>query len=105
MKTVYTILLLLFCICTQAQENKKPSKSKIVEVACGQCKFGMKGKSCDLAVRIDGKCYFIDGTNIDAHGDAHAKDGFCNSIRKAKIKGKIVNNRFKVESLVLLPKK
>ncbi len=66
----------------------------IVEVGCGQCRFGMKGKSCDLAVRIKGKIYFVDGTSIDGHGDAHAKDGFCNSIRRAKVQGSIVNDRF-----------
>jgi hypothetical protein len=36
----------------------------------------MEGKACDLAVRIDGKAYFVDGTSIDSHGDAHAADGF-----------------------------
>ena len=28
-------------------------------------------KGCDLAVRIDGKSYFVEGTKIDEHGDAH----------------------------------
>jgi hypothetical protein len=36
----------------------------------------LKGYACDLAVRIDGKPYFVDGTSIDSHGDAHAEDGF-----------------------------
>jgi hypothetical protein len=30
-------------------------------------------KDCELAVRIDGKPYFVDGT-FDSHGDAHAND-------------------------------
>jgi hypothetical protein len=47
-------------------------------------------------VRIDGKSYFVDGTDIDSHGDAHAKDGFCNAIRKAEVQGEIVSDRFKV---------
>jgi hypothetical protein len=42
----------------------------IVE-SCGQCQFGMKATMPDLAVRIDGKPYFVDGTSIDSHGDAH----------------------------------
>ena len=33
-------------------------------------------KGCDLAIRIDGKSYFVEGTKIDDHGDAHANDGF-----------------------------
>jgi hypothetical protein len=65
----------------------------------------MKGNSCDLAIRIDGKSYFVDGTKIDEHGDAHAKDGFCNAIRKASVTGKIENNRFKTTSFTLIKEK
>jgi hypothetical protein len=39
------------------------------------CQFGMEGHGCELAVRIDGKPYFVDGTDLH-HGDAHANDGF-----------------------------
>jgi len=77
-------------------------KVQIVEASCGECQFGLKGKSCDLAVRIDGKAYFVDGTKIDDHGDAHAKDGFCESIRKAEVQGEIVDNRFKATWFKLL---
>ena len=79
-----------------------PNKIQIVETACGECQFKMDGKSCDLAVRIDGKSYFVDGTDIDSHGDAHAKDGFCNAVRKAEVQGEIVNDRFKVTYYKLL---
>ncbi len=70
-------------------------KVQVVEAACGECRFKMDGNGCDLAVRIDGKSYFVDGTSIDKHGDAHAKDGFCNAVRKAEVRGEVVNNRFK----------
>ncbi len=86
-----------------AQDKKATSKIQIVETSCGQCQFKMEGKSCDLAVRIDGKSYFVEGTNIDAHGDAHAKDGFCASIRKAEVIGAIKNNKFVVTYFKLLP--
>ena len=66
-----------------------------VETACGQCQLGLKGKGCSLAVRIKGKSYFVDGADIDAFGDAHASDGFCNSIREADVQGAIVNDRFR----------
>jgi hypothetical protein len=71
-------------------------KIQIVETACGECQFKLSGKGCDLAVRIDGRSYFVDGTDIDSHGDAHANDGFCNAVRKAEVQGEIVNDRFKV---------
>ncbi|MGG9972685.1 DUF6370 family protein [Ferruginibacter sp. SUN002] len=72
------------------------------EVSCGQCKFGLPGKGCSLAVRIKGKAYFVDGTSIDEHGDAHAADGFCNAVRHALIQGKVVRKRFKVTYFKLI---
>ena len=107
-------LLLLICSCclatVSAQKVQKSiavpdSKQKIqvVETACGECQFHLKGKSCDLAVRIDGKAYFVDGTSIDDHGDAHDTEGFCNAVSKAEVQGKVVNNRFKVTYFKLLP--
>ena len=91
----------------QNTDNKitKPDPAKkimVVEASCGECQFKMKGDDCDLAVRIDGKCYFVDGTKIDSHGDAHAKDGFCNAVRKAEVQGEVVNNRFQVTYFKLL---
>lgn len=83
-----------------AQDNKlvtvPDSTKKIltVKASCGICQFQMAGKSCELAVRIKGKNYFVDGTDINDHGDAHASDGFCQAIRKAEVQGEIVNKRF-----------
>jgi hypothetical protein len=66
----------------------------IVEAACGQCQFNMAGKGCTLAVKIKGKSYFVEKAHIDAFGDAHDTEGFCNAIRKAKVQGKIVDDKF-----------
>lgn len=52
---------------------------------------------------MNGKAYFVDGTGIDDHGDAHANDGFCNKIRKAKVQGEVVEGRFKARYFALLP--
>ncbi len=83
-----------------SQEKKK----QIVEVACGQCQLKMKQKKgCDLAIRIDGKSYFVEGTKIDDHGDAHANDGFCNAIRKAEVIGDVKGDKFVVSYFKLLP--
>lgn len=65
----------------------------------------MKGDGCDLAVRIDGKSYYVDGSSIDDHGDAHGDDGLCNSIRKAKVSGEIVDGHFVATSVEVLPSK
>jgi hypothetical protein len=105
MKKIVTLLLLFTAFLVNAQDKKTTQKTQIVEVSCGQCQFGMKSGGCDLAVRIDGKSYFVDGTKIDEHGDAHAKDGFCSAIRKAEVVGEIKNNRFAVSYFKLLPEK
>lgn len=77
-------------------------KLLVMEAACGQCKFQLKGKGCSLAVRTGGNAYFVDGTDIDSHGDAHADDGFCNKIRKANVQGEVVNGRFKASYFALV---
>jgi len=105
MKKLFAIALVFTALLSNAQDKKEVLKPQIVEVSCGECQFGMKGKSCDLAVRIAGKTYFVDGIKIDDHGDPHAKDGFCETIRKAEVTGEIVNNRFKVATFTLLPEK
>ena len=84
------------------QKKKKTTDPQVVETACGECQFGLTGKGCHLAVKIDGQAYYVDGTEIDKHGDAHAKDGFCNTIRKAEVTGKVKKGRFKVKSFKLL---
>jgi Family of unknown function (DUF6370) len=110
-KSIVSLLLLICTVCC-AQAQSKPTdisvpdttkKIQIVEASCGECQFHLKGKSCDLAVRIKGKAYFVDGANIDSFGDAHAGDGFCKAISKAAVQGEIVNNRFKVTYFKLLP--
>lgn len=105
MKKIITLFVALFSFVVSAQEKKETPKKQIVEASCGQCQFGMEGKECDLAVRIEGKTYFVDGTHIDKHGDAHADDGFCAKVRKAEVVGEVVDNRFKVTYFKLLPEK
>ena len=88
---------------TNIADSSKPIQ--VVEAACGGCQFGLKGKGCALAVKIDGKAYFTDGVSIDEYGDAHAKNGFCVAVRKAEVQGKIVKDKFKVTYFKLLPVK
>lgn len=103
MNNLISFVLFLFFSASFAQEINNDN-IKIVEVSCGQCKFAMtEKKGCDLAVRIDGKSYFVEGTTIDEHGDAHAADGFCSLIKKAEVIGEIKNNRFVVTYFKLLP--
>ena len=88
---------------TESPKGNNMSINQVVDAACGQCQFGITEKSgCDLAVKIDGKSYFVDGTSIHDHGDAHADDGFCETIRQVNVKGEIIDGRFKAESFTLI---
>jgi len=96
-------LLLLTVLLITFSCNSKKEKTQTAEVACGQCQFEMTGQNgCDLAVKIDGKPYFVDGFGIDDFGDAHAEGtGFCEVTRTAKVSGEIVDGRFKAKSIKL----
>ena len=111
MKYFFAFAFIIFFASTSIAQNKQidsptvntTKKLLVVDAACGECQFKMKGSGCNLAVRINGKDYFVDGTSIDEHGDAHSDDGFCNSIRKAQVQGDTSNNRFRVTYFKLLP--
>ena len=103
MKQLLIFAFILLASTASAQAKKEQPKPQIVAAACGQCQFDMEGHGCELAVRIDGKCYFVDGTSIDSHGDAHADDGFCNAVKKAEVIGEVKNGKFVVSYFKLLP--
>ncbi|HRP89390.1 MAG TPA: DUF6370 family protein [Edaphocola sp.] len=89
---------------TKAQPDPKKKIMK-VEASCGECNFGLPGESCDLAVKIDGKAYYVDGANIMDYGHPHDKGGFCVAVRKAEVQGEVVDGRFKASYFKLLKEK
>lgn len=103
MKKILFLLALLVSLNTVAQEKKKKLKNQEVEASCGMCQFSSKDKDCKLSIRHEGNVYSVVGTDIDKHGDAHAKDGFCNAIRKAKVSGTLKNGKLLVKKFELLP--
>ncbi|MFM2137702.1 MAG: hypothetical protein RJA57_9 [Bacteroidota bacterium] len=108
MKTLLLLsvgILSLGPLSAQTLRDTPDSTKKLirVEASCGECQFKMPGKGCHLAVRIDGKSYFVDGTSIDDHGDAHGEHGFCETVRKANVQGAVVDNRFKVTYFRIQP--
>jgi hypothetical protein len=107
MKLFFLLLPCVFLACVvngQLDVNKPDPNKKIdtMKAACGQCMFGMTGGDCALAVKINGKVYFVEGTNIDDYGDAHAKDGFCKKVRIAEVQGEIIENKFKATYFKLI---
>jgi hypothetical protein len=108
-KLLLGLLALILFNTSNAQDttNKKlvfnpKNPSYEVEATCGTCMYNMKGKGCILAVKFKGKNYFVDGTYIDDHGDAHDKEGFCNAIKKAKVQGSVVGDKFLVTFFELI---
>ena len=99
MKKLIILLSFIVISCSNKEEI-----SQLADAACGQCQFGMTSKQgCDLAVKINGKAYFVDGTNIDGHGDSHnKKNRFCKVVRKVKVTGKIVDEKFVASSFKTL---
>jgi len=105
MKSVITLLFFCCSLPAFSQISATPDphkKIQVVDVSCGKCNFALGGESCKLAVRIKGKSYFVEGAAIDDFGDAHAKAGLCNAVRKAKVQGEIVDNKFKATYFKLI---
>ena len=104
MKKIILILsILLISLSANAQKKEKTYK---VLAGCGQCQLEMISKTgCDLAIQYAGKKYWVDGTNISDHGDEHASDGFCQTTRKAEVKGTFDGNKFIATSFTLIDNK
>lgn len=104
----FTLLLSVSVFSQAAKKAKMVLDSNkevyVLEASCGTCMFKMKGDGCKLAVRFKGKDYFVAGTGIDDHGDAHDQEGFCNAISKAKVQGSVKGDVFKVSYFELLKK-
>ena len=79
-------------------------EDRIVDASCGQCQLGLPGDGCDLAVSFDGKAYYVDGSHIDDHGDAHGPAGLCNAILTARVTGQLVDGRFEAERFEVVEK-
>ena len=73
----------------------------LVEASCGMCNFGMNSKGCGLAIRIGEQVLKVKGSKLGEHGDVHAKDGMCETIRVAQVDGRVYQNKFYSDSFTL----
>lgn len=110
-KKHWTVVLMVgFCFsCGPAEkpvvntDDIRVIKDEPVEASCGECQFDMPGDGCHLAIRLEGQTFWVDGSGIDDHGDAHGADGLCNQIHQARVSGVLENGRFTAEQFELLP--
>ncbi len=103
MKKMFLLMMLVFSVSVFAQ---KKVTNQYVEASCGMCNFDQKNdRGCALAVRMDNKVYYVEGTTIKDHGNPHADDGFCNVVKKAKVSGEIKDGKFYASSFALVPEK
>ncbi|MBA4149633.1 MAG: hypothetical protein H0X66_16095 [Verrucomicrobia bacterium] len=76
----------------------------VVDAACGRCMFALKdGKKCNLAIRTDGKSYFVDGFTMRQFGNPDIASGMCKKVHQATVTGQIANGRFAASTFELLP--
>ena len=113
---IYLSLIFFLSFIDSTLKSQNISKQKhqmrvnlIVDTSCAKCQLGKTSdETCLLAVEINSEIYYVEGTTIDDHGDAHGSDGFCNVIRKAQVEGIVNENTFLLDKFRLLkyrPKK
>ena len=65
-----------------------------VLISCGMCNFMNGDKDCALAIKVGTKVFSVKDVGIDDHGDSHAKDGYCNVIKKVYVEGRVRGKSF-----------
>jgi hypothetical protein len=95
------VVVLLMTSCA-TMKNTDTVIEGVYDVSCGICNLEMTGDDCELAIIIDAKKYYVEGSGINEHGDAHAEDGLCSVIRKANVKGVIKKGVFVAEKIELI---
>ena len=65
-----------------------------VLISCGMCNFMNGDNDCALAIKVGREVFSVKGVGIDDHGDSHARDGYCNVIKKVYVEGRIRGKSF-----------
>ena len=70
-----------------------------VLISCGMCNFMNGDNDCALAIKVGSKVFSVKDVGIDDHGDSHARDGYCNVIKKVYVEGRIRGESFTADKL------
>ena len=93
MKFLPILFTIILASCATTK-NTPLTIDRVVKASCGTCNFDMTADECELAVEIDGKHYFVEGSSVDGHGDAHCATGLCSTVRDAHVIGHIKHGVF-----------
>ncbi len=103
-RSVAIVMALTLAGGCQSGDRRAAPPEPVYDVGCSICIFRMPPEDgCRLAIRIEGKPYLVQGSSLDDHGDAHAPDGLCNTVRQAHAAGRIESARFIASRIELLP--
>lgn len=92
-------LVITSCASTRNSGN---DIDQVVGASCGICQLSMAGDGCQLAIRLDGKDYYVEGSSLDDHGNPHSEYGMCNAVRQAHVKGTLMHGVYEVTSFELI---
>lgn len=81
-----------------------PPKAEILKASCGMCQLNQRDqRGCIINVVHKGEVLPLVGGPKLTMEEMHAPGGFCVTIRKAKVIGKVKDDRFIASSWELLP--
>ena len=70
-----------------------------VLISCGMCNFMNGDNDCALTIKVGQNVLSLKDVGIDDHGDSHAKDGYCNVIKKVYVEGRVRGKTFKANKM------
>jgi len=70
-----------------------------VLISCGMCNFMNGDRDCALAIKVGSDVLSVRDVGIDDHGDSHARDGYCNVIKKVYVEGRVKGKSFKADKM------
>jgi hypothetical protein len=70
-----------------------------VLISCGMCNFMNGDNNCAIAIKVGRDVLSLKDVGIDDHGDSHAKDGYCNVIKKVYVEGRVRGKTFKANKM------
>ena len=103
MKQLFFLSIIILSTSCGSLSKTQEKISGTYDVSCGKCNMDMTGDACALAIEIDNKNYYVEGSSLHDYGDAHAEGGLYTVRRNARVVGEIKTGIFIAESLELLP--